>query len=166
MPEKILEALTVRRLRLTEGKKEQMHGDGANLFLRLRPQSRDWLFVWKANGKKHKLMLGSANDLSLAEAREKAREARTHIADGRHPRVEREKRRAEQFALDQANGALPQSVNEVFEAWFAKEIEKQVRRRRPRSTATLCEGCSPAHRQAYAVYGCRVGHCRSDGCSG
>jgi integrase len=151
MPEKILEALTVRRLRLTEGKNEQMHGDGANLFLRLRPQSRDWLFVWKANGKKHKLMLGSANDLSLAEAREKAREARTHIADGRHPRVEREKRRAEQFALDQANGALPQSVNELFEAWFAKEIENkyednghEVRRRYMKDVAPLIGKRTPS----------------------
>lgn len=142
MPEKILDALTVRHLRLTEGKKEEFVGDGANLFLRLRPQSRDWLFVWKADGKKHKLMLGSATDLSLAEAREKAREARTHIADGRHPRVERERRRAEQFALDQTNGALPQTVNELFEVWFAKEIESkyadagsEVRRRYEKDVA-------------------------------
>ena len=97
MPEKILTDLAVRRLRLPEGRREQLLGDGANLFLRLRPQSRDWLFVWKDQGKKHKLMLGSASDLSLAEAREKAREARAHLADGKHPRVERQKRRVEQI---------------------------------------------------------------------
>jgi integrase len=125
MPEKILEALTVRHLRLTEGKKEEFVGDGANLFVRLRPRSRDWVFVWKVDGKKHKLMLGSLSDLSLAEARERAREARAQIADGKHPRVEREKRRAEQFALDQAQGALPQSVNELFETWFEKEVKSR-----------------------------------------
>jgi hypothetical protein len=125
MPEKILEALTVRHLRLAEGKKEEFVGDGANLFVRLRPRSRDWVFVWKVDGKKHKLMLGSLSDLSLAEARDRAREARAQIADGKHPRVEREKRRAEQFALDQAHGALPQSVNELFETWFEKEVKKQ-----------------------------------------
>ena len=125
MPEKILTDLGVRRLRLPPGKKEMMIGDGANLFLRLRPRSKDWLFVWKADGKKHKLMLGPNSDLSLAEARENARVARAHIADGRHPRVEREKRRAEQIALDQAQIALPQTVNELFEAWFEKEVKEQ-----------------------------------------
>jgi hypothetical protein len=57
--EKRLADLTVRRARLEDGKKEQFLGDGANLFLRLRPASRDWLFIWKVDGKKHKLMLGS-----------------------------------------------------------------------------------------------------------
>lgn len=144
MPEKILTDLAVRRLRLPEGRREQLLGDGANLFLRLRPQSRDWLFVWKDQGKKHKLMLGSASDLSLAEARDKAREARTHLADGKHPRVERQKRRVEQIALDQAQGAQPQTVDALFETWFQKEVEKQyadggkeVRRRYEKDVAPL-----------------------------
>ena len=151
MPEKILTPLAVRRQKLPEGRREKMIGDGANLFLRLRPQSRDWLFVWKADGKKHKLMLGSATALSLADAREKAREARAHVSDGRHPRVEREKRRAEQFTLDQANGALPHTVNELFETWFAKEIENryadsgdEVRRRYEKDVAPFLGKRSPS----------------------
>ncbi len=116
-----------------------------------RPQSRDWLFVWKDQGKKHKLMLGSASDLSLAEAREKAREARTHLADGKDPRVEREKRRVDQIELDRAQGTQPQTVDELFETWFAKEVEpryaddgKEVRRRYEKDVAPLI-GKHPPH---------------------
>lgn len=123
MPEKLLSDLAVRRARLPAGKKEQLLGDGANLFLRLRPESRDWLFVWKADGKKQKVMLGSLNDLSLSEARERARDARALVADGKHPRVEREKRRIEQLAADRQRASNHQTVNALFEDWWAREVK-------------------------------------------
>ena len=123
MPEKRLSDLTVRRAKLSAGKKEQLLGDGANLFLRLRPESRDWLFVWKVDGRKHKVMVGSAFDVSLADARERAREARALIADGKHPRVERERRRVEQHALDREQATQPKTVTALFEAWFKQEMQ-------------------------------------------
>ena len=57
MPEKRLSDLAIRNAKLPAGRREKMLGDGGNLFLRLRPESRDWMYVWKVGGTKRKLML-------------------------------------------------------------------------------------------------------------
>ena len=57
------------------------------------PNSRYWTFIWWRDGKKHEMGLGSLNDVSLARARDKARQAREDLDYGRDPRRERDIRR-------------------------------------------------------------------------
>ena len=141
MPEKRLSDLALRNAKLPAGRREKMLGDGGNLFLRLRPESRDWMYVWKVGGTKRKLMLGPLADLSLAEAREKARVTRGQVADGKHPRLEREKQRSEQFALEREQASKVRDVEQLFETWFAAEVEpnykdsgNEIRRRFTKDT--------------------------------
>lgn len=62
------------------------HHDGDCLLLEVRPTgSRSWLARVRHNGKRRDIGLGSASFISLARARERCREVRTAIAEGRDP---------------------------------------------------------------------------------
>jgi integrase len=70
--------------KLTEG----VYPDGGNLYLRIRANSRKWLFRYKRggrDGKTKEIGLGSVRDRSLAQAREIAGRMRTALADGTNP---------------------------------------------------------------------------------
>jgi integrase len=60
--------------------------------------NRSWLFRWARNGEEHVMGLGSAQTVSLAEARERARQCRLQLLDGVDPLADRDRRRAEQEA--------------------------------------------------------------------
>src|SRR3546814_17957248 len=49
---------------------------------------RRWIFLYTRFGKRAELGLGSARDLSLADARAKAAELRATIASGKDPKAE------------------------------------------------------------------------------
>jgi integrase len=62
------------------------HSDGGGLYLSVGPgEARRWVFLFRWRGRLREMGLGSFNDVSLARAREKAREAREQIADGINP---------------------------------------------------------------------------------
>jgi integrase len=62
------------------------HGDGGGLVLRVDANgNKVWLFRYKANGKVREMGLGPIRDVSLAEAREAAREARRLRRTGTDP---------------------------------------------------------------------------------
>ena len=63
-----------------------MYSDGGGLYLRIRGSGRLWFFVGTLHGKRITLGLGTAFDVTLAKARERAAEARLLILDGRDPR--------------------------------------------------------------------------------
>lgn len=68
--------------------KSGRHADGGNLYLQIAPSgTRQWTFFFQLNGKQREMGLGSAgpNNMSLAEAREKAAEARKLLAQGIDP---------------------------------------------------------------------------------
>lgn len=44
------------------------------------------MYIWQRDGKRHEMGLGSLRTTSLAQAREKARLARSDVAEGRDPR--------------------------------------------------------------------------------
>jgi hypothetical protein len=53
------------------------YGDGAGLYLQVRgPENRSWLYRFKLHRKAHLMGLGTAGDVSLAEARDAAAAAR------------------------------------------------------------------------------------------
>lgn len=67
-----------------------LYGDGGNLYLQVADVdgtgiTKSWIFRFMLNGRARKMGLGSVNDFTLAEARERARQARQQVADGVDP---------------------------------------------------------------------------------
>jgi integrase len=60
------------------------HSDGEGLYLNVTPSgARSWLFMWKKDGRRREMGLGSAGSVSLARARELASECRAQVAAGK-----------------------------------------------------------------------------------
>ena len=66
--------------------------DGGGLFLNItKAGSRSWVIRITVNGKRMDIGLGSASTVSLADARDKAREVREQVAAGLDPKAERDR---------------------------------------------------------------------------
>jgi hypothetical protein len=79
------------------------HGDGAGLYLEVaNGGGKSWVFMWKRNGRRRAMGLGSAYTISLVKARELAKAAAEAIAEGRDPIEERRERRANAISFGQA----------------------------------------------------------------
>lgn len=101
MPSRARNKLSARQV--TTLTRPNIYSDGGGLYLRVRASGRSWVFIGtlKAKGKlkvkgtgkgdRIELGLGSALDVTLAKARERAAEIRTMLIDGIDPRVERAK---------------------------------------------------------------------------
>ncbi|SNB45931.1 integrase arm-type DNA-binding domain-containing protein [Geobacter sp. DSM 9736] len=77
--------------------------DGEGLYLQVTPNGgKWWRFKYRIDGKEKLLSLGVYPDISLAEARERRREARNLVAHGIDPSVERKAAKAAKREL-QAN---------------------------------------------------------------
>ncbi len=73
-------------------KKPGRYGDGGGLYLHIgKTGSQSWVFVWKRNKIKREMGLGSALDISLKQAREKAAQCRQDIENSKDPIAERDK---------------------------------------------------------------------------
>ena len=78
-----------------------MYADGGSLYLRIAPGgSRQWIFRYVTNGRLRDMSIGPAHTLTLAEARERATEARKLRLDGIDPI---ENKRARMAALRAAD---------------------------------------------------------------
>lgn len=80
-----------------------LHADGGNLFLQVAPSgTRSWVFRFKRSGKARDMGLGSLASTSLAEARQKAQDARKLHQAGRDP-IEEKAAVAAQEAREKAS---------------------------------------------------------------
>lgn len=72
------------------------HGDGGGLYLAISGDGtrRRWVFLFKLNGRVREMGLGAVADVSLAEARERALEARKQAKAGIDPILARDAARA------------------------------------------------------------------------
>src|SRR5258707_5743435 len=62
------------------------YGDGGGLVLQVSKwRTKAWLFRFEREGRERQMGLGPVSTLSLAEARERARECRKVLLDGRDP---------------------------------------------------------------------------------
>lgn len=117
-----------------------IYSDGGGLYLRVRTSGRSWFFIGTLNGKRIELGLGSALDVSLAKARERAGAIREMLIDGIDPRAERAKARA-------AKAVAPTPV--VTFGSFAKEHLAEIEdgfsndTHRKQWHYTLTEYCKP-----------------------
>ena len=85
------------------------HSDGDGLYLNVSANgARSWVFMWKRDGRRREMGLGPARDVSLAEARAAAAEARRKIRAGIDPIAE--KRRPAGMTFGQAADAYVDSV--------------------------------------------------------
>jgi integrase len=63
------------------------HADGGGLYLSISPNGgRRWVFLYRWHGKPTEIGFGSARDVTLARARELAKDARGRLAEGINPK--------------------------------------------------------------------------------
>jgi integrase len=63
------------------------HADGGGLYLSVSPNGgRRWVFLYRWHGKPTEIGFGSARDVTLARARELARQARGNLGEGINPK--------------------------------------------------------------------------------
>src|ERR1700716_2336030 len=82
-------------LGVARAKRPGMYADGLGLYLRVAPGgSKQWVFRYVTDGRMHDLGIGPTHTLTLAEARERATEARKLRLDGDDPIDHKRERRA------------------------------------------------------------------------
>jgi len=74
------------------------HADGAGLYLSVGNGGRSWTFLYRFNGRRTELGLGPVSTVSLARARDLARNCRNMLADGLDPRAARRPTQGRSFA--------------------------------------------------------------------
>lgn len=91
------------------------YGDGLGLWLQVSDVGgKSWLFRFMLNGRARMMGLGRYDDVSLEEARRKARECRKLLAEGKDPLEERKAR----LALDRLASAKVLTFNECARAYI------------------------------------------------
>jgi integrase len=96
---RLLSRLTA--LKVARAKKPGFYADGGSLYLRVAPGgSKQWVFRYITNGRLHDMGLGPVHTLTLAEARERATEARKLRLDGIDPLTHKRARMAVLRAAD------------------------------------------------------------------
>lgn len=74
-----------------------MHADGSNLYLRVRGNSRSWIYRYVENGNVKELGLGSLKIINIHEARRQALELGVQRLNGISPSVSRAEKRAQEI---------------------------------------------------------------------
>ena len=124
-----LTALQVRRL-IKPGR----YADGGGLYLAISDRgAKSWVFMWKRNGVRRAVGRGSANTVTLAEAREQAANDRKIVREGGDPPKARGSGRACQPLANVLNAYI--ASNEA--AWSNAKHRYQVRLALTRYAAAL-----------------------------
>ena len=116
-----LTARQVATAALPDGEYKALLHDGAGLYLQLMRSvssdsiNRSWLFKYELHGKRREMGLGSLQDFSLAEARQRHRVLRQQVSDGIDPLAARRHRAAERAA----ESAKAMTFRDCFEACLA-----------------------------------------------
>jgi integrase len=91
-----------------------LHADGGGLYLQVGAGgARSWLFRFRLHGKRRDMGLGSATAVSLADARQKADEARRAVAAGIDPIRARD--RADAEAADARKGTFAAVARQLLD---------------------------------------------------
>jgi integrase len=104
---------------------EKLLADGDCLFLRVRPDSKTWLFIYRHEGGRQKMSLGHYPTVGLASARDKADILRKQLADGIDPFEERARLETEARDAKAVAKAQPQNVGALFDEFMRKALAKR-----------------------------------------
>jgi len=111
--------------------KDYTINDGSGLALLVKSNgSKLWRFIYRFNSKQNRLGFGAYPDVTLEQARKKAQQARSQIADGIDPSAVKKDAKAaqKQAAEDQAriDAGLPivNSFEYVCRAWLESTAHK------------------------------------------
>jgi integrase len=86
------------------------HSDGGGLYLSISHScARSWVFMWKVDGKRREMGLGSLRDIPLAKARQRAAVAREMLVEGIDPLAARDRPKVVTFG--EAADALIESMS-------------------------------------------------------
>lgn len=91
---KVAKELSVRAINALKHPGMYAVGGVPGLYLQIVGNARTWILRTLVAGKRREIGLGSCGDVSLADARDKARVMRSKVADGIDPLAERRKARA------------------------------------------------------------------------
>ena len=118
------------------------YADGNGLYLYVKPSgARSWVYRWKEQGKRRELGLGGYPTVSLARARQRAKDARESLLDGSDPILEK-KRASEPLFQD--------CVTEFLEA---RETEWRNEKHRAQWRMTLTKYAKPIARKRVSKVG-------------
>ena len=110
MLEEVMPKLSARRVETM--KEPGLYGDGDGLYLSVRPSgAKSWILRTVVHGKRRDLGVGAADLVSLAEARDKARDWRKIARDGGDPFASRN---AETITFEQATLEYHRLVSQGF----------------------------------------------------
>jgi integrase len=112
-----------------ENAKPGRYGDGGGLWLEVSTSgARHWTLRYQINGRARWMGLGSAEVVTLADARERARLERLALVDGIDPLEARRAQRAEQRRAQAATIAFREAAQAVIEAresdWSAEHARQ------------------------------------------
>ncbi|NOT39976.1 MAG: tyrosine-type recombinase/integrase [Alphaproteobacteria bacterium] len=116
-PEHQLTPLSVKRL--GPGR----HSDGGGLYVLVDDSSRRWVFRYQQDGRRRDKGLGSTRDVTLSEAREKARNLRKVARDGGDPFAVRESPEFEKAAREFFEGRKSSWKNEKHKKQVLATLE-------------------------------------------
>jgi hypothetical protein len=108
------------------------HPDGGGLYLQVRQGkgglSRSWLFRFTRQGRERYMGLGPLHTIGLADARQRARDARKLLLDGIDPLDQREAHRANQRVAKVTTMSFKDAAEAYIEAmrtgWGPKQEEQ------------------------------------------
>ena len=101
-------------LKVTQAKQPGMYADGGGLYLRVASGgSKQWVFRYSVNGRLRDMGVGPVHTFTLAEARERAREARKLRQDGIDP-ITQKHARAAALRIADANAMTFKQCAEAF----------------------------------------------------
>jgi integrase len=99
-------------VKVAAAKAKGLYADGGGLYLQVSGTgSKSWIFRYKLDGRTRDMGLGSLIDVSLAQARDRAAEARRWRGQGKDPIAAREAQRAQE-RLDKARATTFQDCAE------------------------------------------------------
>jgi integrase len=141
-------ARTINRLSarsVSTVKETGLHADGGGLYLRVdKTGAKRWAFLFRWRGKRTEMGLGSVLTVSLADARERAKEARQAILDGENP-IEKRRREGTARGLPTFGAVAdklvedlsPQCKNAVHRAQWKTTLEVDAAALRALSVASV-----------------------------
>ena len=135
-----LTALAVSRL-----SKPGLYADGAGLYLRIgRNGSKSWTFRFMLNGKAREMGLGGLHKVGLADAREKAGDARLLLSEGQDPLTQRNLNEKQRAAAEKRATSRSITFDQCAEAYIgAHEISWKNEKHRQQWRNTLATYVSP-----------------------